>query len=261
MAWFTQIESRTGAENIAFRAFPQGKPIAVEFDTNSPSYQALSQREKKEQQLDWLLYAVATSSDLPAVEIEQALYDLPPVRTDALAHLASLNTGEGRSRVLGSKKAAVVALIPRGDVNTQAALLADIADEQRKNTGEIPEQLHVFEYELLPEAEGAQLVYVGVRPGQNLFEMGAGYIEQRVGTLDDLQRFLKETDDVVAARLDGSTLIIGGRKFKSHGMKGIGVDEIASIWQSSRKDPTAANTGPASGPRPASSTPQMISPA
>src|SRR5262249_18433607 len=137
--WRTDIANPISVEALAFPAFPQGQTKLVEFDTSSESYQALSPREKKEQQRDWLLYSVVTSSNLSALQLEEALYDLPPVRSDTLANLGHAETGEARSRVLGSKKATVVALIPKTDSKSQADLMSDIADEQRKNIGEIPE--------------------------------------------------------------------------------------------------------------------------
>jgi hypothetical protein len=234
--WRTDVSPAGSVESITFPLFSQGEANLVEFDTTSETYQALSPREKKEQQRDWLLYAVITSSNRPALEAEQALYDVPPVRSDALAHLGQLETGEARSRVLGSKQASMVALIPQADDNTQADLLAGIADEQRKNTGQIPRETHVFEYQLLPDGEAATVTFSRTLPGQSLFAPEAGYIEARILTLDDLQRFLEATDDLVFARLNGDTLVVGGRRLKSRKMKGIGIEEVATIWKSSRRD-------------------------
>jgi hypothetical protein len=235
--WRTDIASPISVETLAFPAFPQGQTKLVEFDTSSESYQALSPREKKEQQRDWLLYSVVTSSNLPALQLEEALYDLPPVRSDTLANLGQAETGEARSRVLGSKKATVVALIPKADSKAQADLMSDIADEQRKNSGEMPERIYVFQYELLPDGEAARVAFLGVKPGESLFGPDAGYVEERIQTLADLERFLKETDDLVFSRLDGKTLVVGGRKLKSRQMKDIGIEEIATIWKSSQKNP------------------------
>ncbi len=241
----TEIDSGAAEEAVSFPAYQEGNVKLVEFDTSSQSYQDLSPREKEEQLLDWLLYAVVTSADLPAMEIEQALYDLLPVRLDTLAHFGHADTGAGRSRVLGSKKAAVVALIPKADANIQADHLADIVDEQRKNIGEIPEQIYIFEYAFFPDGEAAEFTYVGMKSGQHFFEPGTGYIEKHVRTLEDLQGFLEATDDVVATRLDGRVLVVGGRRGKSHHMSGIGIEEVASIWQSSQTDPARLLTRPA----------------
>src|SRR5262249_38778842 len=136
--------SRSGT-SAAFLAFPENQVRVVEFDVSSRSYQALSPRERQEQQRDWLLFAVLSASALPAGELEHALYDVPPVRNDVLAHLGQAETGEARSRMLGSQLPTVVALIPKADAATQSDLLADIADEQRKNSGEVPDRVHVFE--------------------------------------------------------------------------------------------------------------------
>jgi hypothetical protein len=224
------------ADVLEFPDFPVNVPRSIEFDTSSPAYADLSRREKVEQQRDWILYAVASSSNLPAGEIEEALRDLPLVRSEALLSSGNGDTGKMRSRLLGKRGDAVI-VVPKVERGAQADLLAEAVDEQRKNSGEIPAQVHVFEYEAEPDGEAALVAYRGARPGAEFFEASAGYVETTVQSRKDLETFLGATDDLVSARLVEGKLIVGGRRLNSHRMGRIGVEEIASIYQSSKADP------------------------
>ena len=71
----------------------------------------------------------------------KVLFDLPPIRRGVLVPVASFENGETRSRVIGESE--VLALIPAGDEARRAGDLAHVADEHRKNLGEIPRTVHV----------------------------------------------------------------------------------------------------------------------
>ena len=247
--WIFATNPASGAGQLAQLAFPPfsiNESQFVEFETSSKSYQALSPRERTEQKRDWLLYTVLTNSTASALQVEQAVQQLPAVRLDALMSAGFPLTGESRGRTIGGSggPGEVVALVPKFDgvaegerKARQADLIAEIADEERKTTGEAPARFHIFEYSLLNGDEGAMLRYLGPEDAAKRFSIDSHYTESGLSSIADLETFLRATDDLVMAEWRDGRLFLGGRKLQSTKHRGIGVPEIASIWQSMSKNP------------------------
>lgn len=217
-----------------FKNIPVGQTRFVNFAVEADVLGEMTDREVLDQARDWLLFTALTASDLPAKQISQSLYDLPAIRRGYLKPVGNFEYGETRTCYFGDGN--VVALLPVGEANARTDSLARIADEQRKNSGELPKAVVVFEYKIKFDRQanqlGAELTRRETLEAKNLFTKAYGYQESKIGSLADLQRFLKQIDGLTFARLDGNSIVLGGRKMKSLKYRGISVEDVAAIWQS-----------------------------
>jgi hypothetical protein len=242
------VEMKSIDHTLAFDGFPLDRPRLIEFArpeaesgeaslyarftarAASTNLDGAVQREVSDQIRDWLLIAVMSGSHLTADELNQALFDLPPVRRGQFERIAKYEYGETRARAVGDGQ--VVALIPAQSAQQRTDALAHIADEERKNTGRMPTTVHVFEYELGADFSHAQITHRAPVAGATLFSAPAGYVERRVQSLSDLEQFLSSVDDLTYARRDGGQLTLGGRRILGRKYRGIRIEDVAAIWQS-----------------------------
>jgi hypothetical protein len=216
-----------------FTNFPVGRDKKVEFAWGGGALRHLSQREEKDQSLDWLLMGLLSDSGISTDEMGKVAFDLPPVRVGYFHAIGTFEYGTSRSRYLGNGR--VVALVPEESDQQRGQTLARIADEQRKNTGKIPTTLLVFEYRLDPDHQHAHLLRRPDAPGQNFYSEAAGYREKRIESQADLQDFLNATNDLTYAKLDNGALILGGRSLPEtflNNSRKITLNDIAALCQS-----------------------------
>jgi hypothetical protein len=216
-------------------AFPLNQTRFVEFRADEGSLDQLTERERMDQLRDWLLFTVVSNQGLSVDELNQSLYDLSTVRYGYMKPVSNFEYGETRSLYLG--KGRVVALLPKGRSQEERMDdLAHIADKHRKDTGQIPTTIEVFDYEIKPDKEYAFLTRRDVLNARMFFSEGKhGYHEAAIKSLDDLERFMNQVDDVTLAQVKDSTLFLGGRKILSRDYQGIRVEDVAAIWQSEKK--------------------------
>ncbi|NEO44391.1 MAG: hypothetical protein F6K55_09745, partial [Moorea sp. SIO4A3] len=216
-------------------AFPLNQTRFVDFQADPGSLERLTKREQMDQLRDWLLFTVVSNQGLSTDELTQSLYDLPTIRYGYTKPVSNFEYGRTRSLYIGKGK--VVALLPKGLSETERLdELAHIADKHRKNIGQIPTFLEVFEYEINPEQKFAQLTRKEVLDAQKLFIKGEnGYYEAQIKSLENLQDFLNQVEDVTYAQVKGSSLILGGRQLLSRDYQGIDLEDVAAIWQSEKK--------------------------
>jgi hypothetical protein len=225
----------------AFEEFPRGQSRLIDFEVSRDALGALSRRERVDQVRDWLLFTVVSDAGLSPGEYSQAFYDLPAVRHGYLRPTANFEYGETRSCVIG--EGAVVALVPAG-LQPGARLdgLAHVADLHRKNLGEIPATIEVFEYDLSLGEDGeeptAHVTRRETLAGGELFAEKNRYFESRVTNRAEFEQFMGRIDDLVYARRDGAALVVGGRKLAEY--RGIRAEDVAAIWQSEEKIQAAA---------------------
>jgi hypothetical protein len=248
----------TISKEVGFPGLPLEQPRVVDFEafdgeTDDPvgfrnaSYWngyvtgATGNRERLDQYRDWLLMAALSATDLDPDAINKVLFDLPPIRRGVLTAVASFEYGETRSRVIGEGE--VLALIPARSEPERTEDLAHVADEHRKNLGEIPRTIDVVEYRIEPGAETATLTRVRSVPGTSLFTEAAGYVEADVVDLPGFTAFMGRINDVTYVKRIPGGLRLGGRMLR--GYRGIGVEEVAAIWQTERaqRTGTARETG------------------
>lgn len=222
----------------AFGDFPAGQARVINLSARREALEDLTPREQVDQMRDWLLFTAVSASGLSADEINRALFDLPPTRHGFMQSVANFEYGDTRSCYLGGEQ--VLALVPADASEERVERLARIADGHRKNLGETLAKLKlvVFEYELQPSDDPSRQTATLTRrdtvDAADLFERSAGYHEAKIGGPEDFRRFMGQIDDLTYASLkDGLTL--GGRKIKGHSYRGIGVEEVAALYQSEAK--------------------------
>jgi hypothetical protein len=217
---------------ISFEDFPINKTKTIEFDTNSASFLRLSDREKIDQKLDWLVFAVASDRDFTPDHINQTLHDLPPVRYGYNNQIANFEYGETRHINLGNN--IVAAIVPKTSTKEKRTEnIAHIADEYRKSVGKIPEKIQIFEYDLNSDSESANLTHTSDLKGKDIFNEKYNYYETTIGDRSDLEKFINQVKDVTYAHRDGNNkLVLGGRKNIGRPTQGLSIEDIAALWQS-----------------------------
>jgi len=214
--------------------FPLNETKTIDFEIDEDSFTQLTSREQRDQTLDWLLFTVVYNSGLSAEDLTHSLYDIPTVRYRYTQPVANFEYGKTRSLYIGDGK--VLALLPANALAKEKVdYLGHIADEQRKNLGEMPATLVVYEYKLNPSRQEAYLTLRKKRDARDFFTKAYGYNEAAIETLDDLIGFMSEIDTLSFARMKRYQLILGGRKLQSNQYRGIRVEDIAAIWQAEQK--------------------------
>lgn len=227
-------QSATAKVASTLEKFPLNQPQVVEFQADTDGLKRLSNRQQLDQRRDWLLLTVLSSQGLSAKEINQSVYDLPTVRYDYMQPVANFEYGETRSLYVGHGK--VIALVPKGTTKEQRMDdLAHIADRHRKDVGKQPTSIAIFEYDIQPDNQSAILIQYKTLDAKKIFSSEYGYREMSVQSLDDLQKFMGQIDDVTFSQIKDSNLILGGRKIHARQYQGIRVEDIATIWQSEQK--------------------------
>jgi hypothetical protein len=226
-----------GSASAAFAEFPVGQTRTVSFDARREAPDGATRRERLDQLRDWLLFTTVSASGLNAEQINQSMFDVPAIRQGYMEKVANFEYGDTRSCYLGGGQ--VVALVPPSGDEERADRLAQIADQQRKNLGAMPETISVFEYRLDPntdlESASATLTRRENVNARDLFTESGGYYESGISNLKDLEEFLRRVDDITYARTAGGRLTLGGRKLRGHQYRGIRVEDAAAIWQSGAK--------------------------
>jgi hypothetical protein len=220
----------TFAGNL-FPSFPTGHEKKVEFAWGGGSLAHLTQRQKKDQALDWLVLGLLSESGIQRDELDKLTFDLPPVRVGYLEPIAQFEFGGSRTRFLGEGR--VLALIPKQDSNEDLVTLEHIADEQRKNTGQIPKILIVFQYELSPDWAEAHISRIPDVTGSSLYAAGVGYKEERIQSAADLTNFLTSVNDITYSTIQNGALRIGGRSLSTR-FRPITLEDVAALWQSEK---------------------------
>lgn len=224
--WNSAQESSSTA---SFRSLPPGASRTVEFDWSAATLRHFTERERRDQAIDWTLLSVLSQSGLDTRAVEKVTFDLPPVRAGYLGPIANFEYGHWRSRNLGDGK--VLTLIPQQESKDRERTLTQIADEARKNTGNIPKRMLVFEYRLNPDYENARVTRLPDIDATTFFREESGYHQAKIATDADLKGFLESVNDLSYVGVDDGQLVLGGR---STGAKpeDVSVDDVAALWQS-----------------------------
>jgi hypothetical protein len=217
----------------AFQGFPIDQPQSIDLEIDENTTAGFSNRERLDQIRDWLLFTVISDAGLTADATNKILFDLPSSRRGYMVPVASFEYGSTRSRVIGNGRI-VVLLSQTNNEAARADELAQVVDQHRKNLGELPSSVTVFDYTVDADSNTAQLTRRTDVSAQQFFTEANGYFETRVGSLNDLERFMRQIDDITYASLDNGTLVLGGRKVKGRTYRGIRVEDVAAIWQSEK---------------------------
>jgi hypothetical protein len=222
--------------------------IPVEFAVDEDSFGELSRREKLDQLRHWLLLTALSAADVPPERIGELTFDRPAVGRRNLRPLGNLEYGETRSVQMSETD--VLALIPadRSEAE-QADLLAQIADEQLKNSGSVPERLLVFQYKLDLANRAAELTRRDDVSAQDIFSSAYGHVEATIDNLPDFAEFMSGIDEVTSARLnaDGG-ITFAGRRYETRVQRSLRVEDVAALWQSEARNAQSAKENGASLP-------------
>lgn len=215
-----------------FNKHAVGEKITVRFTYPDLAMEEFSDREKGDQARDWMLYTLLSNSGLNRKEFAETIFDMPPVRYGFNNSLGNFEFGETRSKFIG--KGQVIALVPTSDDKKRTDNLGHILDEIRKNQGEIPQKVYVFEYDLNIEGKFAHIKRLENIDAATFFTEASGYYESPVKSLDDLKAFMDKIDDVTYAKRESGSIILGGRHLFAQTYGKATVEDIAAIWQSEK---------------------------
>ena len=219
----------------------KNQPVFVDFSENRDCLESFSKEEQLEQIRDWLLFSVFYSLDIPEDTLTGATFDLPVFRSGYLDQAAAYEYGAIRSCYAGT--GTIVALLPENIPEVEKKdWLAHIVDKHRKNLGEIPAGINLFEYTINLEDNSARLTSRGLLETAFLFTQANGYYETTVKSLQDFELFMNKTDDIVHTEIRGHSLILGGRKIQSRQYRNIRVEDVATIWQGEQQLSADRNT-------------------
>jgi hypothetical protein len=226
-----QISHLKNPSTNAYERFVENKMVKVQFNFSSFAEAELSDREKNDQVKDWLLLTILSTTTKSLDSLNQITFDLPSARYNSLKNVSEPEYGETRSRYIGD--GTIVSLIPPPiSDNEKIDILAHIADDNRKNVGEKPKDILVFEYQIDLEKRVATLTRRPSVACEQLYTKENGYTEMTVGSFTDFQAFINAISDVTYAQIKGDKLLLGGRNFKSRPYGKIKVEDIAAIYQS-----------------------------
>lgn len=227
------ITSPSGMETSEvelFSSFKVDHPFEVAFDFPELAEAEFSPREEANQMRDWIVHTLLCQSGVSDSLLNNLTFDLPPIRYSYLEPVSNLEYGPTRTRYTGYNT--VLALVPVCDEKTTNDYLAHAADEHRKNQGEIPGTMFVFQYKLDVDAGKAIVKRLSDHACKDFYNEDAGYMEMRVNSLADLEQFLKKTDDLIYANHKSGSLVVGGRKISSRSYGKLTSEDVAAIWQS-----------------------------
>jgi hypothetical protein len=209
-------------------------PREVAFVADDLTMAQLTPRERRDQQVDWLLVAALTDAMADVEELNRILADMPLLRHGYLRPLGVLEFGTTRSRYI--KDGFVVALIPaRVSEMARKDFIAHIADEHRKNQGGAFEAIRPYEYEIDDKSASAKLIRRADIAYSHLMSPTYGYHRAIVSSRPALLSILAKIDDLTELRVVQDGLEIGGRKVLSRAYRSIGIEHIATIWQAQTK--------------------------
>lgn len=231
---YLQSNSATGIvqaqEAITKTNFPLNKPQVISFDTQA-GFDRLTQRQQEDQLRDWLLLTIVSGKGISIQNINKSTYDLPTVRYDYVSPVANFEYGKTRSVYLGEGR--VIALVMKNSSEEERKDdLAHIADKHRKDQGKQPKTIEVYEYEITPDKQSGILTRLTELDANKLFSSEYGYYETTIQSLEGLNNFLNQVNDISFAEVNGSSLRVGGRKLFSRQFQGIRAEDIAALWQS-----------------------------
>jgi hypothetical protein len=210
-----------------------GRTLVIDFQVEKEAITDFTDREKEEQFRDWLLFAILSKLNTTPKEINEILFDLPPIRYGYLNSIGSFEYGITRSCYVDGN---IFAIVPPCNGKDYRDYLAHICDKHRKDLGQIPQgNLWVFEYELNLHGSCATLTLHPKQRVSNFFTEKFGYFTTNdIRGFDDLKNFLNRIDDITFCHIGNYSLELGGRKLNRE-YRSIGLEEISSLWYSEQK--------------------------
>jgi hypothetical protein len=216
------------AQQTLFDRFAPGQTVTVKLPADAAD--ALTS-DSAEQQRDWLLYATIFDSGIDANRMQQALFDVPPVRSDYLRPVGGYAYGPMRWRRLPDGR---VVVLVSGNEAERKAQLGRAADEAICDTDLIAPAFLVFSYDIAPESGTAQLTRGQDVAGARLFSAEYGYRSDKIDSEASLKTFLQSVTRLAAVTVEGGAVIASGRMDDSRPAHLMSVEDVAALWQSQK---------------------------
>jgi hypothetical protein len=196
----------------------------------------LSKEDADEQRRDWLLMAVIAREmpDSNAVNLQNALYDLTPLRHDYIQAYANLRFGEARSLPMRGNQ--LLLLVPYESINRRRVIQEHI-DQYRMTMGSAPDSVRLYEYRLEKTDDIPDFRQVKIETGKVFFTPEWGYFEQIIGNEAELKDFLRRIHDLTfCQQLSTKQVMLGGRLYDQP-IANISTENIATIYEASKNAP------------------------
>ncbi|MEO5996596.1 MAG: hypothetical protein ABIN89_07705 [Chitinophagaceae bacterium] len=223
------VDSRQKHDS-AFTHYREGRTVNVSLGLQPESEIKLTIRERMDQVRDWLLYSILSDAGLSTEQIGQLTFDLPLTRAGYNENITNCDYTKTRSRNIGN--GVVVALFPSASSMEEAEYISHIADEQQKNTGEIPLSVLPFRYKIDTVNNRGILTRLSAITGTDIYSEKYGYYSLKVTGIKDLKTFLAHTRDLVSIKNSVDGLILGGRQLRGGVTRNVTMEDIAAIYQS-----------------------------
>lgn len=217
--------------------FPVGVPQNVTLDLGTLKEETGTSRQHDDQARDWLMWVVATSLVPDAGQLSDMLFDAPVARKGHLQAVSRMDYGTTRSFVL--PRGDVVALVPEADALQREDHLAQVFDDQRRNLAGVPARILVYEY-ALTSPNKATITRGREVDGQYFLTAESGYLSTVVNNVEQLQEFMRRTDDLLVAQVTPQGLKVSGRRMHAS-YRNIGPTEVAALWQAEQAIKEANN--------------------
>lgn len=209
--------------------FPIAERNKFRYTFSDHQLREFSQREMWDQALDWMMLGILGNIGLTDAELSTITMDFPEVRYGFFSKMAPMEYGKTRSRFVGN--GLVVALIPQCDSLERIDHITHIADEHRKNIGEMPDSFWVFEYDFQDTVCASQFWRSSTVNKREAFSTAYGYHQEAITSVADLDSLMQKIDDITYGNIEGKHLVLGGRKILARKYRGVTMEEIAAIWQ------------------------------
>ncbi|MEP1697667.1 MAG: hypothetical protein ABJJ69_14115, partial [Paracoccaceae bacterium] len=226
--------------NLAGAPVQPASEIAVTFELSELTKRQLGEprwgeiydtREIGEQLRDWMLFAAADRHAKSPDALRQILFDFPAVRYGHMLKVSKFQYGSLRVLPLGD--ATGMALVPNSYDEAQTIdAIAEAADRLRTDLGRMPDRVQIYRYDFADDLQTGTLTDAGSVSGSKIFSSAYGYVTRKITSAEDLKNFIADTDDVVFASADWTSVTLGGRKLQSQPFQSVTFEHIATLYQS-----------------------------
>ncbi len=224
-------------------ALKTGEEVPVDLKRLRDALSSLDQADRAELVRDALLSVayVAFPSDPEQRMAFAASHGA--LRRPYLGGLAGGDVGRGRYASLTRDEG--VLLVPTGRDGEgrpfDVAVACRLLDKHLCLGGKLPGALHIVVYRVDRPASETPAATLTLQPKvetSDFYKDGGpyGYVRSTIKGVDDLEKFLKATDDLVAADIEGGKkLVVAGRKypdgtFRAKGLDRTTLDDLRVLW-------------------------------
>lgn len=209
----------------------EGEKTWIRLDYPSVYLDKMTVSESKEQIRDWLLMAVIARElpDSVARNLQNALYDLAPLRHDYIHPFATEHSGLARSVPLANRQ--VLMLVPTDSIEQRLAIQHQV-DLYRMTYNQIPDSIRFYEYRIA--SNDVAFRAINTVSGTQFFTKNWGYQEASISDEGQLKTFLSQINDLTYCHITSDSKIqVGGRRYNQP-TQNITTEHIATLYAASK---------------------------